>query len=157
MSSARAELDALSERWRPLVGSYRRAAEYHATEDVLRGYADLFGYRSDRFHRAEAAVAEGFRGLVAPAAFAAVYTMQAVLVALHDDELGVPFAWNLHAGQSLEIGEPVCAGDDITTTVTLRDVIPKPPNLFYVLETRSTLADGAVCATGSSTQVVRFP
>jgi acyl dehydratase len=149
-------LEELAARWADAVGTVFGTAEHQVDEPVLRAYADLFGYGAPRFHSAEAARAEGFRGLVAPAGYAAVYTMQAVLVALHEPGLGVPFARNLHAGQSLEFGEPVCAGDLVTTTVTLRGITPRGANLFYAFDTSSRNADGQLCASGVSSQVVRF-
>jgi acyl dehydratase len=155
-----AEVPALTElaaRWERALGTRYAAVEHRVDESDLLAYADLFGYRADRFRSAAAARAEGFRGLVAPAGYAAVYTMQAVLVALHAPALGVPFAWNLHAGQSLDFAEPVCAGDVLTTTVTLRAVRPRASNLFYAFETESRNQLGQLCASGVSTQVVRFP
>ena len=150
-------LESLTCRWRALIGRECARVEYSVEARVIREYADLFGYSSARFHSRDAAVAEGYRSLVAPAAFGAVYTMHAVLAVLHDPILDVPFAWNLHAGQLLNFGEPVCAGDLLTTIVTLQNVAPKPPNLFYALGTRTTNAEGAICATGTSTHVVRVP
>jgi acyl dehydratase len=155
-TDAAPSLEELAARWRDAVGTVFGTAEHRVDGPVLRAYADLFGYAAPRFHSAEAARAEGFRGLVAPAGYAAVYTMQAVLLALHDPDLGVPFPRNLHAGQSLEFGEPVCAGDVVTTTVTLRGVAPRGANLFYAFDTSSRNADGQLCASGVSTQVVRF-
>jgi len=144
-------------RWQALIGSEIARVEYSVEPSIIREYADLFGYSSARFHSVGAAVSEGFRSLVAPAAFGAVYTMHAVLAALHDPILDVPFAWSLHAGQSIDFDEPVCAGDVLTTTVTLQNVAPKPPNLFYAFGTRTTNTEGAICATGMSTHVVRVP
>jgi acyl dehydratase len=149
-------LPELTARWRDAVGAICATTEHRIEEGVLRNYADLFGYTSPRFHSARAARAEGYQGLVAPAGYAAVYTHEAVLVALHDPDLGVPFAWNLHAGQSLDLFEPVCAGDVLTTTVTLSEVVPRPPNLFYSFTTETRNGDGRLCASGISTQVVRF-
>jgi acyl dehydratase len=149
-------LPELADRWEGAIGRVFARVEHRVEEAVLRAYADLFGYVAPRFHSAEAARAEGFRGLVAPAGYAAVYTHDAVLAALHNPDLGVPFAWNLHAGQSLDFAEPACAEDVLTTTVTLSGVVPRPPNLFYSFTTETRRADGALCASGVSTQVVRF-
>jgi acyl dehydratase len=146
----------LADRWQDAVGGVFATVDHRVDEPVLRSYADLFGYTSPRFSSAEAARGEGFRGLVAPAGYAAVYTHEAVLVALHNRDLGVPFAWNLHAGQSLDFAEPVCAGDVLRTTVTLSGVVQRPPNLFYSFTTETRNAEGTLCASGVSTQVVRF-
>lgn len=150
-------IDALSARWEGALGTTYATVEHRVEEARLRDYAELFGYREARFRSDAAARAEGYPALVAPPGHAAVYTMEAVLAALHSPELGVPFAWNLHAGQSLEFGEPVCAGDVLTTTVTLGEVRPQSRNLFYAFRTETVNGVGAVTASGTSTQVVRFP
>ncbi|MGY1605125.1 MaoC family dehydratase [Geodermatophilus sp. SYSU D00815] len=155
--AGRPALDALADRWEGALGTTFATAEHRVEEPRVRAYADLFGHRAAWFRSGDAARAAGFRGLVAPAGYATVYTMEAVLVALHSPELGVPFAWNLHAGQSLEFGEPVCAGDVLTTTVTLREVRRRPPNLFYAFATETRNGDGQRTVSGTSTQVVRFP
>ena len=149
-------LGELADRWQDALGGVFAAVEHRVDESVLRAYADLFGYGAPRFHSSEAARGEGFRDVVAPAGYAAVYTHEAVLAALHNPDLDVPFAWNLHAGQSLDFAEPVCTGDVLTTTVTLSEVVPRPPNLFYSFTTETRNAQSALCVSGVSTQVVRF-
>jgi hypothetical protein len=149
-------LASLENHWRGLIGTRCAEEAYRVDDAVLVEYANLFGYRSARFHSREAAVGEGFRDLVAPAGFATVFTMQAVLGALHNPLLRVPFDRNLHAGQTLDFGEPVCANDRLSTTVTLHDMAAKGRNLFYYFATRTLNQDRLLCVSGLSTQVVRF-
>ena len=52
-------------------------------------------------------------------------------------------------------GEPVCAGDVITTELTVGDIYAKGPNGFYVFETVSTNQDGAEVVRGTWTNIVR--
>lgn len=149
-------LASLRDHWRTLVGTRCAEAVYQVHAPFLLEYAKLFGYQSARFHSREASLREGFRDLVAPAGFATVFTMQAVLTALHNPLLRVPFDWNLHAGQTLDFGEPVCVHDTLTTTVTLQDVAAKGQNLFYYFASRTLNQAGQLNVTGLSTQVVRF-
>ena len=44
----------------------------------------------------------------------------------------------VHGGQEFVWGEPVCSGDEITTTATCTDVYQKDDKGFYVFETEST-------------------
>ena len=47
------------------------------------------------------------------------------------------------AAQEFEWGEPVCAGDTITTTATCSEIYEKDGRGFYVFESVSTNQDGA--------------
>ena len=48
----------------------------------------------------------------------------------------------VHGGQEFEWGEPVCAGDEITTTAKCLEIYEKDGKGFYVFETVSTNQDG---------------
>ena len=61
----------------------------------------------------------------------------------------------VHGGQEFVWGEPVCAGDTITTTATLKDVYEKDGKGFYVFESVSTNQDGQEVVRGTWTNIVR--
>ena len=48
----------------------------------------------------------------------------------------------VHGGQEFVWGEPVCAGDEITTTATCKEIYEKDGKGFYVFESVSTNQDG---------------
>ena len=60
-------------------------------------------------------VAAGFRDVVAPPMFCVVYSAPALGPAVLDPEVGMNLATMVHGGQEFVWGEPVCAGDEITT------------------------------------------
>jgi hypothetical protein len=52
-------------------------------------------------------------------------------------------------------GEPVCAGDVITTQPRLADAYEKDGRGFYVFMSESTNADGKLTVRGTWTNIVR--
>ena len=75
--------------------------------------------------------------------------------ALLDPEVGINLAAMLHGGQEFEWGEPVCSGDLITTSTTLKEVYEKNGMGFYVYESISTNQDGEQTVKGTWTNIVR--
>ena len=63
--------------------------------------------------------------------------------AILDPEVEMNFATMVHGGQEFEWGEPVCAGDEITTTVSCKSIDERGGNGFYVFESVSENQDGA--------------
>ena len=87
--------------------------------------------------------------------FAVVYSSRSIAPALFDPEVGMNFAMMVHGGQEFVWGEPVCAGDTITTDATLLDVYEKDGKGFYVFESVSRNQDGDEVARGTWTNIVR--
>jgi acyl dehydratase len=61
----------------------------------------------------------------------------------------------VHGGQEFVWGQPVVAGDEITTTASVKDISERDGKGFYVFETVSTNQDGDTVATGTWTNIVR--
>ena len=87
--------------------------------------------------------------------FAVVYSAPAMAPAVLDPEVGINFAMMVHGGQEFAWGEPVVAGDEITTTASVKDISERDGKGFYVFETVSTNQDGETVATGTWTNIVR--
>jgi acyl dehydratase len=75
--------------------------------------------------------------------------------AILDPEVGINFPTMVHGGQEFVWGEPVCAGDVITTTVTCKDIHASDGRGFYVFESVSSNQDGAETVRGTWTNIVR--
>ena len=118
-------------------------------------YADAIGAESPLHHDADAARDAGFRDVVAPPMFCVVYSSVAMGPAILDPELGINIASMVHGGQEFEWGEPVCAGDSISTAVTCKSIDERLGNGFYVFESISTNQDGARTVKGTWTNIVR--
>ena len=63
--------------------------------------------------------------------------------AYFDPELEIDFARLVHGGQEFKWGPLVVAGDEITTTVSVKSVEHRAGNGFFTFESVSTNQDGA--------------
>lgn len=139
-----------------LIGKQWPAADYEVGGEKIREYARAVGETSPVHHDPEAAKAAGFRDVVAPPMFCVVYSAPAMGPAIMDPEVGINLAAMVHGSQEFEWGEPVCAGDVITTTPRLADLYEKENGMiFYVYESVSVNQDGEQTVKGTWTDIVR--
>jgi acyl dehydratase len=139
--------EAVGKQWPPTT--------YQACGEKIREYAQAIGAENPVHHDREAALAAGFRDIVAPPMFCVVYCGRALAPAILDPEVGINFTTMVHGGQEFVWGEPVCSGDEITTTATLTDVFQKDDKGFYVFESESVNQDGQGTVRGVWTNIVR--
>jgi acyl dehydratase len=129
--------------------------EYEVGREKIREYAEAVGEQNPVHYDREAAKAAGFRDVPAPPMFAVVYSWPALMPAAGDPEVGMDLAKLLHGGQEFVWGEPVCAGDTITTEMSVKDIYEKGGMGFYVFESVSRNQDGDEVARGTWTNIVR--
>ena len=129
--------------------------EYEAGREKIREFSNAVGETNPVHQDPEAAGAAGFRDVVAPPMFCVVYSAPSMGPALLDPKVGINLAAMLHGGQEFEWGEPVCSGDLITTSTTLKEVYEKNGMGFYVYESISTNQDGERTVKGTWTNIVR--
>jgi acyl dehydratase len=139
--------DAVGKQWPPIT--------YQACREKIREYANVIGAENPVHHDREAALAAGYRDVVAPPMFCVVYSAPAVAPAILDPDVGINFATMVHGGQEFVWDEPVCSGDEITTTATCTDIYQKDDKGFYVFETSSTNQHGEGVMRGVWTNIVR--
>jgi acyl dehydratase len=137
------------------VGKTYEPFEYEVGREKIREYANAVGEANPVYHDREAARAAGFRDVVAPPMFAVVYSAGAMGPAILDPELGINLMLMLHGSQEVVWGEPVCAGDTITTTATVKDLYEEAGRKFYVFESVSVNQDGRETVRGTWTNLVR--
>ena len=138
-----------------VVGKSYAPATYAVGREKIREYANAVGEMDPVHHDREAAQAAGFRDVVAPPMFAVVYSAGAVGPAIFDPEVGINFAMMVHGGQEFVWGEPVCAGDAITTVNEFKDYSEKDGKKFFVFESVSTNQDGQEVCRATWTNIVR--
>jgi acyl dehydratase len=102
-----------------------------------------------------AARAVGYADVVAPPMFAVVYAGRSVVPALFDPEVGINFAMMVHGSQEFRWGPLVIAGDEVTTTTTVKDVAQRGGMGFYVFESDSRNQRGETVCVGTWTHIVR--
>jgi acyl dehydratase len=139
--------DAIGKQWPP--------ATYQASRAKIAEYANALGADNQIHFDRDAAVAAGFREVVAPPMFCVVYSAPAMGPAVLDPEVGINLATMVHGGQEFEWGEPVCSGDEVTTTATCSDITEKGGMGFYVFESTSVNQDGQMTVRGTWTNIVR--
>jgi acyl dehydratase len=129
--------------------------EYEVGREKIREYAHAVGEDNPIYFDRDKAKEAGFRDVAAPPMFAVVYSAGAVGPAVLDPEVGIDFAMMVHGEQEFVWGEPVCAGDTITTEVSLKDVSERGGMGFYVFESLSRNRDGQEVVRGTWTNIVR--
>src|SRR5204862_309637 len=117
--------------------------EYEVGTEKIREFARAVGEGEPVYQDREAARSAGFRDVVAPPMFAVVYSAGAMGPAILDPELGINLMMMLHGSQEFVWGEPVCAGDTLTTTAEVKDLYERDGRTFYVYERLSTTQDVA--------------
>jgi acyl dehydratase len=139
--------DAVGKRW--------PEAEFEVDADRIKQYAEAVGEENPIYHDSEAAKAAGFRNQVAPPMFCVVYSAEAMAPAILDPDIGINLPMMVHGGQEFAWGEPVCAGDTITTAATCKEIYEKDGKGFYVFESVSTNQQGQQTVKATWTNIVR--
>jgi acyl dehydratase len=137
------------------IGKAYPPVTYAVGREKIREYAAAVGETNPLHLDVEAARAAGYADVVAPPMFAVVYAARAISPGLFDPEVGIDFARMLHAGQTFEWGPLVVAGDEVTTTGTVKDISGRGGMSFYVFESVSENQRGEVVCTGTWTNIVR--
>jgi acyl dehydratase len=137
------------------VGRAYPPTTYAVGREKVREYARAAGETNPLHLDLKAARAAGHRDVVAPPMFAVVYSSAAMGPAIFDPDVGIDFARMVHGGQDFRWGPLVVAGDEIETTVTVKDVSERGGMGFYVFESRSVNQDGEEVCMGTWTNIVR--
>jgi acyl dehydratase len=137
------------------VGKSYPPTTYAVGREKIREYAAAVGETNPLYFDVDAARAAGYADVVAPPMFAVVYGARAVGPAIVDPDVGIDFARMLHAGQEFVWGPLVVAGDEITTTASVKDISERGGMNFFVFETVSQNQNGDTVCTGTWSQIVR--
>jgi acyl dehydratase len=128
---------------------------YEVGKEKIREYAHAVGEDNPIYFDRDAAREAGFRDIPAPPMFAAVYSAGSVGPAVVDPEVGINLAMMVHGGQEFVWGEPVCAGDTITTETVVKEIEERDGRGFYVFESVSRNQDGQEVVRATWTNIVR--
>ena len=137
------------------VGKQLPPVTYAVGREKIREYARAVGETNPVHLDVEAARAAGYADVVAPPMFAVVYSAPAVGPGIFDPDVGINFAMMVHGGQEFRWGKPVVAGDEITTTASVKDISERDGKGFYVFESRSVNQDSEEVCVGTWTNIVR--
>jgi acyl dehydratase len=137
------------------IGKTYPPTTYAVGREKIREYASAVGETNPLYLDVDAARAAGYDDVVAPPMFAVVYAARAVGPGIFDPEVGIDFAMMVHAGQEFVWGPVVVAGDEVTTTATVKDIADRGGMAFYIFESVSENQRGETVCTGTWTQIVR--
>jgi acyl dehydratase len=137
------------------VGKSYAPLAYAVGREKIREFAFATGETNPLHLDVAAAREAGFADVVAPPMFAVVYSAPALAPAIFDPEVGINFALMVHGGQEFRWGPLVVAGDEIETTVTVKDISQRAGRGFYVFESVSRNQDGETVCVGTWTNIVR--
>ncbi len=139
------------------VGKSYPPLTYAVGREGIRAYALAVGETEPLHLDLEAARAAGHADLVAPPMFAVVYSAPAIGPAIFDTDVGIDFALMVHGGQEFAWGPLVVAGDEITTTVSVKGIEERSGMGFFVFESVSLNQAGHTVCVGTWTNIVRRP
>ena len=137
------------------VGKTYPPVVYAVGREKIREYARAVGETNPLYLDVDNARAAGYADVVAPPMFAVVYSAPAMTPVMFDPEVGIDFAHMVHGGQELAWGPLVVAGDEISTTATVKEIADRGGMVFYVLEAASDNQRGERVCTGTWTLIVR--
>jgi acyl dehydratase len=137
------------------VGKQYDPITYAVGREKIREYARAVGETDPLCLDLEVARGAGYADLVAPPMFAVVYSAPAVGPSIFDPEIELNFAMMVHGAQEFLWGPPVVAGDEITTTASVKDIHEADGRGYYVFETVSVNQRGQEVCRGTWTNIVR--
>ena len=137
------------------VGKTYAPVTYAVGREKVREYAHAVGETNPLHLDVEAARAAGHADVVAPPMFAVVYSAPAIAPAIFDPEVGMNFALMVHGGQEFTWGPLVVAGDEITTTASVKSIEERAGNGFFVFASESVNQDGETVCRATWTNIVR--
>ena len=137
------------------VGKTYPSTTYAVGREKIKEYAFAVGETNPLHLDVGAARAAGYRDVVAPPMFAVVYSAPSVTPALFDPEVGINFAMMVHGGQEFVWGPLVVAGDEITTTASVKSIEERAGNGFFVFASESVNQDGETVCRATWTNIVR--
>jgi acyl dehydratase len=137
------------------IGKRYEPVTYAVGREKIREYAAAVGETNPLHHDLDAARAAGHADLVAPPMFAVVYASRSLISAMFDSEVGINFAMMVHGSQEFRWDRLVIAGDEVTTTASVKEISERGGMGFYVFETASENQRGESVCTGTWTNIVR--
>ncbi len=137
------------------IGKTYAPVTYAVGREKIKEYASAVGETNPVHLDVDAAREAGYADVVAPPMFAVVYSSPAVTPGMFDPELGIDFARVVHGAQELVWGPLVVAGDEVTTTTTVKDVSERGGMGFFIFEAVSDNQRGETVCTGTWTIIVR--
>ncbi len=137
------------------IGKAYEPVLYAVGREKIKEYARAVGETNPVYLDVQAARAAGYADLVAPPMFAVVYSAPAVAAGVIDPEIELNFAMMVHGAQEFVWGPLAVAGDELSTSASVKDISERAGLGYYVFESISTNQRGEQVCRGTWTNIVR--
>ena len=138
-----------------LVGKTYDPVTYEVGREKIREFASAVGETGAIYHEPDAATAAGFTEQTAPLTFATVLHLKSGPQVIADPELNINYALVVHGTQEFEYRRPIVAGDVLTATPRIAEIVAKGPHEFLTIETTITDPTGDEVALARATLISR--
>ena len=130
-------------------------APYLVGREKVREFARAVFATSPLNYDPDAAQAAGYSDVVAPPTFAIVVQEATLAQLLAEPDGGIDFSRVVHGDQDFSYTRPIVAGDTLTATLAVTNILERGGNAMVTAESTVVDADGAHVVTAISTIVVR--
>jgi acyl dehydratase len=137
------------------IGKVYEPVLYAIGREKIAEYAMAVGETNPIHLDVKAARAAGYADVVAPPMFVVVYGGRAIGPAMFDPDVGINLMMLVHGGQEFVWGPLVVAGDEITTTASVKDITEEGGRGYYVFDSTSVNQRGEQVCRATWTQIVR--
>lgn len=138
-----------------VVGRSYPPHRYEVGRAKIAEFADAIGDPSPLYRDRAAAEAAGHPDVIAPPTFATIVTIGAMQDVFDDAELGLDYSRMVHGDQAFEYHRHIRAGDDLSVTAHIEDIMSRAGNDFLTVRADVRTADGEPVVTGRAQLVVR--
>lgn len=138
-----------------LVGRTYGPATYEVAAVKLREFAQATGASNPIYFEREVAQREGYRDVVATPTFAVVPAQAAEAAYISDPASGIDFTRVVHADEAFTHIRPIVAGDVLSTTVEVTNLVDRGPLTLVTTTARIHDADDDLVCVVTSTLAVR--
>lgn len=136
--------------------AYPRSEIYEVGRAKIREFAEAIGDPHPMYRDVAVAEAAGYPDVIAPPTFAIIlfskYSLDALVA---DPELGLDYDRMVHGDMSFDYARPVQAGDRLTVTTHITDVMARAGNDFLTLRADIETEAGDRVVTAKAQLVVR--
>ena len=126
---------------------------YLVGREKVREFALAVGEGASVCTDLDAARAAGHPDLVAPPTFAATFTLPLMEAFLRDPAVAWDYGRMVHGEQAFTAHRPLCAGDEVVTTIHVDDLRTRAASLFLTLRCEVADAGGEPVLTAVSLMV----
>lgn len=141
-----AEASAITDEMRAAIGKESEPVTYEVDKTAVRMFARAVGYTDLIYYDEEYAKSKGYRSLPVPMGFLGHPIFKPGMSSRPGPDFKTPYKRILNGGTDIQYYEPICAGDVLTGTSKIADLLERTgamgPMLIIISETVYKNQDG---------------